>query len=179
MNTTQANPALMQMEDIVLPPPISQFPIAAGYWILLIVIIAAIVILYIKWRKSTQYHAPRKAALSELKQLDINDKQYASHINTLLKRTALTYLPRQDFAKLDGEQWYTWLERRLPVSDHCVIGTLLAKRYQACGLSAAESQQLFELTNLWLGKKTHFEPISAVKNVNSKQTSTKEATCSQ
>ena len=179
MNTTQANPALIQMEDIVLPPPISHLPVAPGYWILTALVIIAAVMLIIKRRKSVKYHASRKAAMSQLALLDINDVQFAIHINTLLKRTALSYLPRQDFAKLDGEKWFTWLDLRLPASDKGAIGKLLAKRYQACGLSSAENIQLLALTTHWFNKKTHFESIEAITVTKSKKTNVQEASCSQ
>ncbi|PMG51770.1 DUF4381 domain-containing protein [Shewanella sp. 10N.286.52.B9] len=182
MNAPQINPALMQMEDIVLPQPISQLPIAPGYWLVAIIIIAAGVITFIKLRKRAKYHAPRKAALAQLQQLDINDSQYPSQINSLLKRTALSYLPRQDFAQLDGDQWFKWLELRLPQAEQGQIGLLLAKRYQACGLNAAEKQQLFKLAKSWLTQKARFAPLNAIKsNANSANTqanSPQEASCS-
>ncbi|OBT03765.1 hypothetical protein A9267_19420 [Shewanella sp. UCD-FRSSP16_17] len=181
MNSAQANPALMQLEDIVLPQQISQWPMAPGYWILAALVIGITIAMVVKLKRDKQYHAPRKAALDVLNQLDIASPQYATEVNSLLKRTAMSYFPRQDFAKLDGNHWFAWLELRLPKQHHGQIGLLLNKRYQSQGLSQAETKQLQQLAHVFLAKSarlTAFNPNELTSSMIAKQND-KEDSCSQ
>ena len=179
MNTAQANPALMQLEDIVLPAQISQLPIAPGFWILAILFIVAMIFAVTKFKQHRLYHAPRKAALGELENLDPSSSLYATDINSLLKRTAMSYFPREDFAKLDGEVWYSWLAARLSTQDAKQISELLAKRYQKNGLSPQDAQQLKQLTEKWLNKSSRFVAIASITTKRTPATQQSEALCSQ
>ncbi|GIU53372.1 MULTISPECIES: DUF4381 domain-containing protein [Shewanella] len=181
MNTAQANPALSQLEDIMLPEQISQLPIAPGFWILAIVFVAIIIFAVTKLQQNRRYIAPKKAALSELEILDVSTPQYATDINTLLKRTAMSYFPREDFAKLDGDIWYAWLALRLSAQDANQMSELLKKRYQKDGLAQKDCMQLRTLTEKWLNKSGHFialnkVPVQAQSTPKNQQS---EATCSQ
>ncbi|MCL1068660.1 DUF4381 domain-containing protein [Shewanella olleyana] len=178
MNTAQTNPALSQLEDIVLPEQISQLPIAPGFWILALLIIVAIIATVIKFNHHRRYHVPRKAALAEFELLSISSPQYAVDINTLLKRVAMSYFPRAEFAKLDGELWYAWLGLRLPQNEAEQLSELLKKRYQKNGLTAQESQQLSGLTQSWLNKSSRFSSLAQVSPMTPSKQQT-EAACSQ
>ncbi|QIR16208.1 DUF4381 domain-containing protein [Shewanella aestuarii] len=163
-NQAMANPAnsqamspLAQLHDIVLPEPVSSLPIAPGYWLMLALVIFSLLWLINVFVKQTKYHAPRKSALAMLNALDRNADDFASQVNSLLKRTAMTYLPRFELAKLNGQQWFAWLELRLPANEHGKIGPILIKRHQAAGLTAEDKHKLFALATLWLQNKTPFE----------------------
>ncbi|MEZ9142265.1 MULTISPECIES: DUF4381 domain-containing protein [unclassified Shewanella] len=179
MNTAQTNPALMQLEDIVLPEKISQFPIAPGFWILALFIIALIIFAVVKIKQHRRYHLPRKAALADFEQLEPANSQFASDINTLLKRTAMSYFPREDFAKLDGDRWYQWLGLRLSEQDAINMGQLLKKRYQKDGLTLTESTQLHTFTEQWLNKSSRFIALSDMPENITPTSHQSEASCSQ
>ncbi|GGB47479.1 DUF4381 domain-containing protein [Shewanella inventionis] len=151
---------LAQLNDIQLPDPISAMPIAPGYWIIAALIIVIAIWFAYRIYKQYQYHAPRKKALSLLDQYDINDDNFAAQVNSLLKRTAMTYLPRESLAKLNGQPWFDWLDSRLPSKQQHVIGELLFKRHQANGLTADEKQQLALLAKIWLSNKKPFSDPS-------------------
>lgn len=149
--TTDVNAGpLAQLQDIKLPDPISAMPIAPGYWIIAALVITLLAWLSFKLYKKYQHHAPRRMALALLNQYDINDDDFAANINSLLKRTAMTYLPRQHLAKLNGQPWFDWLDERLPSRHQQQIGKLLVKRHQASGLSIQDKQQLLLLARAWL-----------------------------
>ncbi|MCL1141609.1 DUF4381 domain-containing protein [Shewanella gaetbuli] len=157
---TPAPSPLEQMHDIALPETVSSLPIAPGYWILLAAILIVFTALLAKWLKHKKYHAPRKAALKLLTEMDVQSASFAADVNSLLKRTALTYLPRASLAHLNGTPWFNWLDRRLPTNKQNLIGDLLVKRYQASGLTPEENQQLFSLASLWLNNKDKFEHVA-------------------
>ena len=109
----QASSPLAQMHDIALPEKVSSLPIAPGYWILLLLIILSLSWIVKKVLKKYRYHAPRRTALVMLNAMDSNANTFASEVNSLLKRTAMTYLPRQSLAHLNGQPWFNWLDKRI------------------------------------------------------------------
>lgn len=157
--TTQTNPLLAELEDILLPPPVTELPIAPGYWLLTAVIVFFIGITLRSLYLRRRYHAPRKAALNLLMGYDLNRDEFAAEVNTLLKRTALSYLPRGQLAGLNGPQWFNWLDTRLPLAHRQKIGPILVKRHQAQGLTAEDKQALFKLAKAWLSNTDSFTQI--------------------
>lgn len=153
MPSTAPNPALAQLQDIIHPEPIGAWPWAIGYWLVLALLIALITLLVIWLRKRARYLAPKKAAKQLLSQLDRQAPSYASDVNSLLKRTAMSYLSRETIASLDGEAWAAWLDSYLPAPKRQRLGPLLAKRHQATPLTLAEANELHQLTQAWLASK--------------------------
>ncbi|MBB1390928.1 DUF4381 domain-containing protein [Shewanella sp. SG44-6] len=156
--------ALAQLHDIALPAPISTMPIAPGYWIIAAVLIILAVWLGKRLYKQHQYHAPRKIALTLLQSYNVEDDSFAAQVNSLLKRTALTYLPREHLAKLNGQPWFDWLDTRLAPDQQHKIGQLLVKRHQASGLDQAEKVQLLQLAQAWLNNKHAFSDATLISN---------------
>lgn len=153
MPSTAPNPALAQLQDIIHPEPIGAWPWAIGYWLVLALVIALITLLVIWLRKRARDLAPKKAAKQLLNQLDRQAPSYASDVNSLLKRTAMSYLSREAIASLDGEAWATWLDSSLPEHKRQRIGPLLTKRHQATPLTLAEANELHQLSQAWLASK--------------------------
>lgn len=153
MPSTASNPALAQLQDIIHPDPIGAWPWAIGYWLVLALVIALITLLVIWLRKRARDFAPKKAAKQLLNQLDKQATSYASDVNSLLKRTAMTYLSREAIASLDGEAWAAWLDSYLPEHKRQRICPLLAKRHQATPLTLAEANELHQLAQAWLASK--------------------------
>ncbi|MFP8844580.1 DUF4381 domain-containing protein [Shewanella baltica] len=150
---TAPNPALADLQDIIHPDPIGAWPWAIGYWLVLGLVIALITLLVIWLRKRARDFAPKKAAKQLLNQLDRQAPSYVSDVNSLLKRTAMSYLSREAIASLDGEAWATWLDSYLPAPKRQRIGHLLAKRHQPTPLTLAEANELHELAQAWLASK--------------------------
>ncbi len=98
---------LAQLRDIHLPPPVTWWPPAPGWWLLALLAIALLLFAILRWRRWRRRSAYRRAALDELRRIDGGD---ASAINALLKRTALA-AGRHDAAALSGEAWLQFLEQ--------------------------------------------------------------------
>ena len=147
--------ALASMKDIQLPEPISFWPLATGYWLVLAVMIALLAWAIIALVKRKKRLAPQKAALALLRNLDPQSPHIASDVNALLKRVALSHLPRSQVASLDGKAWHTWLDKAMPTAHRGVLGPLLDKRYHAGGLTPDDGTQLIKLSEIWLKHTAH------------------------
>ncbi|MDH0448092.1 Uncharacterised protein [Shewanella putrefaciens] len=147
------NPALADLQDIILPDPIGAWPWAIGYWLALAILLVLLIAAILWLKKRAAYLAPKKAAQGLFAALDPHSAQYPSEVNQLLKRTALSYLPREVIAKLDGPAWATWLDSHLPAKQRGRIGPLLDKRHQAKPLSAEEAIELQALARSWFASK--------------------------
>ena len=153
MMSAAPNPALAELQDIIHPDPIGTWPWAIGYWLVLAIVISLITLLVIWLRKRARYLAPRRAAKQLLNQLDRQAPSYVSDVNSILKRTAMSYLSREAIASLDGKAWATWLDSYLPAHKRQRIGPLLTKRHQATPLTLDEANELHALAQAWLASK--------------------------
>ena len=107
----QADP-LNTLRDIHMPPPISWWPLAPGWWIasVIVIVLAAFLIAY--WVRRSRRARAKKAALAELMQLKAQyqhtkNGSVVADISLLLRRAALAYFPRSRVASLHS---YTWLQ---------------------------------------------------------------------
>ncbi|MCE9679532.1 DUF4381 domain-containing protein [Shewanella sp. AS1] len=159
------NPALGALKDIHTPAEIGAWPLAYGYWLALAAVLILLITSLIWLIKRHKHLAAKRQALQAIKQLDLNHPQFAIEINAIVKRAAMSYLPRGEIASLDGDAWYRWLVDRAPSTDQRLC-QLLAKRYQAQALTLTEAELLKALTSNWM------------KQALPLKTSNKEQSCS-
>ena len=110
------DPGTLQLRDILLPEPISWWPLAPGWWITLAVIILVIAAVFIA-RKIYLGKQLRRDINTELElikqqyqQLE-NKPQLARALSILLRRANISYYPESNIAGLTGEQWLQHLDR--------------------------------------------------------------------
>ena len=115
--------ALSNLHDIVMPPPVSWWPLAPGWYVL-----AALVVVLATWLAWRVIHrrragAYRRAALRELEGLQTKMGAPAQRLEALrqlpllLKRTALAAWPREEVAGLSGMEWLAFLDRSSGMND--------------------------------------------------------------
>lgn len=116
MHQGQVDP-LSELRDIHLPEPIHSWPIAPGWWILLLLIlfslISAIKFLRRRW-KNNRYRRSGQQQLKQLLQeyqLHQDPRQYLKRFSELMKRIALACFPRERVASLSGEEWVAFLDQ--------------------------------------------------------------------
>jgi len=108
-NALPDNPLALQ--DIHVPEQITNYPIAYGWWILAVLLLLAIVLIIVKFKKSAKRNQIKKQALTQLKNnVDINNSELIS----LLKWAAMHYFSRVELAKLYGEALQHFLVKKLP-----------------------------------------------------------------
>ncbi len=113
------SPAELPLRDLHLPDPVSWWPLAPGWWLLLALAIVAVAMLIRAWFRAWSRNAARRQALRalEARVADYgrhrNAVRLGSELSELLRRTMLAYAPRADVAGLTGEAWLHWLDRGL------------------------------------------------------------------
>ncbi len=117
---------LANLRDIHLPGPISELPVAPGWWLLgLLLLIAVFFALRaaVRFWRSNRY---RRSGVKQLNQLwlqfqaDEDPKHYLLGYAELLKRIALTRYPRERVAALSGEEWVAFLDSTCPGHDFTI-----------------------------------------------------------
>lgn len=120
VNNLPTSPANgLQLRDIHLPEPVSWWPPAIGWWLtpLIIILLALVIITLRKYLRQRRQHAFKKIARAELQRIKQHyaDSDDALHslreLSVLLRRVALSYLPREHSASLTGEAWIAQLNQ--------------------------------------------------------------------
>lgn len=101
-----ADPAdLSNLRDLALPPEVSLWPPAPGWWIVATAGLAAAAVLSTAAVARYRGNAYRREALRQLDTVD------PAGISTILKRAALAAWPREQVAALTGAAWLAFLDR--------------------------------------------------------------------
>lgn len=107
--TPEIEAKLAQLRDIRLPEPVGWWPLAPGWWGLLLLVVAVVMAVAL-WRVMRK-RSIRYLALRELEQADASDPvQFATTLSVLLRRVAL----RKDrgIGTLKGTDWTAFLTER-------------------------------------------------------------------
>jgi len=113
------NPEQIPLRDLHLPDAISWWPLAPGWWAVIVVALIALGYLLRSWFRTRARGAARRYALHQLEVLVQAYEQhkdlvtFGAEASALLRRTMLAYAPRQDVAGLTGDAWLQWLDRDL------------------------------------------------------------------
>lgn len=113
--------AALELRPLHLPEPIGWWPLAPGWWFVLLFVALAIGFGIRRAYQRRQRNAPRRYALRELQRYEAeylehrNPVMLARQLSQLLRRAMLAYAPREDVAGLTGEAWLEWLDRGLPL----------------------------------------------------------------
>ena len=105
MNTN--GPTLSDLNDIVMPVPVSAWPPAPGVWLVLFLMIGGGAYFLIRRIIAFHNNAYRRAALSELARTES-----AAGLAEILRRVAIHAHGRETVAALQGETWFQWLETK-------------------------------------------------------------------
>jgi hypothetical protein len=113
------DPEQIPLRDLHLPEAVGWWPLAPGWWLLIVLAVAGLAYLlykqYLNWRRN----ASRRIALGELARVRREFAQGASaqvlaiELSELLRRSMLAYAPRAEVAGLTGDSWLAWLDRGL------------------------------------------------------------------
>ena len=141
---------LAQLSDIHLPDNVHNYPIAPGWWLLAVIVLAILVYGIIKLR---QYFKARKIQKQALKQLSAASE--TSVIVALLKWAALQYFPRAHVAHLTGDKFKDFLSESLPAKHQESFSTLSGDHFNSTYQSNANEQNVDDLSaaaKLWLNQ---------------------------
>ena len=143
------NPDLSQLRDIHLPESVSWWPPAIGWWLLPVLLIAAV--WFVRWLyKRAKANRWRKYALEELQAIreEREAQQQIKLISALLRRVAVTCYPRHEVASLTGEAWLKFLDTPLKASRFQDQGSILISAPYS--KTTVDVEPLFELSEAWI-----------------------------
>jgi len=108
-----ANNPLDQLKDIHLPEPVTFFPNAPGWWLLVIVSLALVGYFIYRHYRYKHLIALIKPATQEVENLKKSTPSASSlaQLSALLKRISLVYFPKAQVASLKGKQWLKFLNQ--------------------------------------------------------------------
>lgn len=115
MSSSNAQALLAQLQDIHLPEAVGKWPLAPGWYVLIVLCLLVILGGGIYLRSRYLSAGAKRQALHLLALYQLQYQQGASlqHISAqlgeLLRRVALVYFPRVEVAGLQGEKWLTFL----------------------------------------------------------------------
>lgn len=150
MTVNHSDP-LQGLRGLHLPPPVSAWPPAPGWWILGGLVLLLLLTMYLLWRRYRR-RAYRRAALRQLKQMREAANQgqaVLSDLSVLLRRVAISRYGRQQVAVLHGDEWLAFLDRTGRTQAFSQQGRALLEapyRRQA----SQEAGPLLELAQRWL-----------------------------
>ena len=142
--------ALENLHEIPLPEPVSYAPETIGWYLLAALLGALALWAAARWFRSWRVNRYRRAALKELAAME-RAGEFAE-LPVLLKRTALSFAPREQVAGLSGERWLEFLDRRRGTDTFTRgAGRLLPRlAYGVEPLSAAETRELAGAVRDWI-----------------------------
>jgi len=114
MNITDTIDPLSALRDIHLPDPISWWPLAAGWWVLIGLALLVVLRAALMDRRRRRLRA---SALAEIDRLAEHCRQgsdtsrLATGLSVLLRRVALVRFPNEEIAALHGDAWTAFLGR--------------------------------------------------------------------
>ena len=141
---------LAQLSDIHLPDNVHNYPIAPGWWLLAVIVLAILVYGIIKLRQYFKAHKVQKQALKQL-----SAASETSVIVALLKWAALQYFPRAHVAHLTGDKFKGFLIESLPAKHQESFSKLSGEHFNSTYQSNANEHNVDDFSaaaKLWLNQ---------------------------
>ena len=117
--TPEVQQLLSQLRDISGLKDVSWWPLAPGWWFLLVLVLAipTCVFLFKKWRRmrARRLEEQIKAMLADLRG-EASVKKKAQGLSELLRLAALRRYGRASCAGLEGKRWLVWLKDHDPAN---------------------------------------------------------------
>jgi hypothetical protein len=107
---------VLELKDIHLPAPISWWPLAPGWWILLAsVLLLAIIVFFVKKiRQSKQLNREVETEIKGIKKKfnkTKNKHELAQSLSVLLRRSSISFYSENEVAGLTGDKWLAFLDK--------------------------------------------------------------------
>ncbi|MGC1183351.1 DUF4381 domain-containing protein [Legionella sp.] len=149
---------LAQLKDIHLPNPVSWWPLAPGWYVLITLVLLLTLYLVCRAYRRYYYALAKKQALILLATYQKNYEEEqdvaltSAHISELLRRVALVYFPRKQVASLHGQAWLQFLNQTSKGIDFNAIHTMLLDTpFKAKDI--IDLNPLFNKARLWIKQR--------------------------
>lgn len=153
----------LELRDIHLPEPISWWPPAPGWWLLLGLVVLVIVAVFLL-RLYRKKQALKKQVMAEFEaictnyQTEKNTLALVRALSILLRRACISFYPRSEAAGLTGAAWlefldYTGPEKKFSTEPGCLLAT--APYLAETTTLDIDAEQLMQLCAHWLKAQPH------------------------
>ena len=177
---------LDQLADITTPNQVSIWPLAWGYWVIIVLTILCIAIVVASTMKHIKRNKEKKAAQAFIKQLSIQDPQYCQQIQNCLKHLCAHYFANNSSLKvamLHGEQWHHYVKSKYKGSKleelHKALLLIDASLYavpntENSSQTCADNAQIGSAINDWIekslpAKQAKTQSLPKVNNSDTKE----------
>lgn len=163
---------LSQLNDIIAPEPITWWPLAWGWYIVIAIVLAALGGAIYFLIKRHQTLKAKKETVNLLKALhdEPHPQKVVKQTNEILKRAALAYAPRDMIARLSGDKWLNVINHWAPSEQHQISKEFAALAYQP-KCSAASADKYLAQAISWAQNTL---PLSPKKVANPQDTFVKQ-----
>lgn len=144
---------LAQLNDIQTPSYVDWWPLAWGWWVAALLLLALTGLVISKVIQHIRFNRARKQAIAVNQSL-LADQQYPAQANQLLKRVALHYFGPEATASVYGDQWLNLLLSVLS-KKHCKqcseeLTLLVSHSYQPATLNQEQFISIKAAVGHWL-----------------------------
>ena len=169
----QPDTSNIPLRDIHLPDPVSWWPPALGWWLLLALLILSIVFVFWLIRRRRLFKL-RNTSIAELEaiyktyQEQYDAKRFTQELSVLLRRVSISYYPTTDAAGLTGATWLEFLDSLLSPKHNKSgqkfangVGEVLIKAPYQHNLknSDIDAEALYQLSAEWIYSLGPVQPL--------------------
>ncbi|WP_058534094.1 DUF4381 domain-containing protein [Legionella saoudiensis] len=153
------NDPLAQLKDIHLPDAIGWWPLAPGWYAVMLLSVLLLLILAFYLRRRWRYALAKKQALvllaayQESYEKEHNAPISSAQISELLRRVALVYYPRAEVASLYGDAWLQFLKQTSKGIDFDSVRTLLLDAPFKAADTRIDLRPLFDHAKQWIKQR--------------------------
>jgi Domain of unknown function (DUF4381) len=136
------------LRDIHLPPDPSWWPPAPGWWVVTGVLLLAIAVAVLWWRRRGRRHGHHAQILAEIDRLaTADDAELAAGLHQWLRRAARAYAP--EAIRLRGAAWREVLAQ-VPVDDVTLDQLQLLEQRMYSPVAAFDREAALAATRRWM-----------------------------
>lgn len=102
---------LAKLKDVHLPPEVSWWPLAIGWWILIGLFVTVLIAIAIQRHLKAKKFRLSKLAIQELEKIKSSEaRNWLMQLEVLLKRASLAHFPKSKVASLTHDSWIRFLQ---------------------------------------------------------------------
>ena len=154
----------LPLADIHLPDIPGTWPLAWGWWVVIILVALGIAYLFAQFKKHRLQNLARREALQQLASLRSPDK--FNQLNLLLRQVAMSYHSRSQVAGLTGLSWLSFLDQHLNEKDRGFVSlseTWQLGLFSPTPLEKKQFDMCYQQAKKWVRKADFHSKPDALK----------------
>lgn len=147
----QSDP-LAQLATISTGEPVSIWPLAPGYWLIIGLVTVILLSGLYSLRRYRQKRALKRQGLRQLAIINCSTERCLQHYNALLKSLCIAYFPNCNLAHLHSDDWLAFLTKHYPKAQDKRTLESLARMQQDLYKSTNQNadEAIIDATTKWI-----------------------------